>query len=204
LEPSWKKAGADTMELEELVDPAWEAVKLVEDQEYSFLRITYSGRAEQGEKSLGREVGSRVARGQAGDIVVSHINAVHRAIGVLPPEGEGWLISKEFTILRPKQGVKVDTYYLWTVLRSAAVVAEWLSSATGVGRHRVDWGLLRRQKIPALPYPEQKNIGDKYRQARKYAAEIEKLRAQAMGELSPLELEGEVARDRLSRAKPPK
>jgi restriction endonuclease S subunit len=100
--------------------------------------------------------------------------------------------------------VAVDTVYLWTVLRSAAVVAEWLSGATGVGRHRVDWDLLQHQRIPLLPAAEQKKIGNFYRKAEEYQAKISELRAQAEGELSPLELEGEVARDRLARAKPPK
>ena len=61
-----------------------------------------------------------------GDIVVSNINAVNRAICVLPGDAEDLLISSEFTILRPKNKTDVDAYYLWAVLRSAAVVAEWL------------------------------------------------------------------------------
>jgi type I restriction enzyme M protein len=205
LEPTWKKSGATPDVLDNLVEPVWEPVNLVADHEYSFLRVTYAGRAERGEKSLGREVGySQVSTAQAGDIVVSNINAVNRASCVLPPEGEGWLISKEFTILRPRKNVKLDTYYLWTVLRSAAVIAEWLSGATGVGRHRVDWGLLQRQRVPLLPYDEQKEIGDKYRMAQEYERKIRKLRAEAQGILTPLELEGDLAKDRLERAKPPK
>jgi type I restriction enzyme M protein len=145
-----------------------------------------------------------VSTAKAGDIVVSNISAVYRAICVMPPEGEGWLISKEFTILRPKKGVELDTVYLWAVLRSAAVVAEWLSSATGIGRHRIEWDQLRGQRVPLLPTKEQKNIGDQYRKAQEYEREIRKLRAAAQGVLSPLELEGEVAKDRLERAKPPK
>ncbi len=172
---------------------------------YSFLRITYNGRAEGGEKSLGREVGySSVSTAQAGDIVVSNISAVYRAICVIPPEAEGWLISKEFTILRPKLNAKIDAHYVWAVLRSAAVIAEWLSGATGVGRHRVDWALLQKQRIPILPISEQKTIGEKYRKALTLEQQIKKLQREAQTELAPLELEGEVARDRLARAKPPK
>jgi type I restriction enzyme M protein len=122
----------------------------------------------------------------------------------MPAEGGSWLISREFTILRPKDGVEVDTTYLWAVLRSAAVVAEWLSGATGVGRHRVDWDLLKNQLVPLLPFNEQQKVGEKYRKAQEYEAEIRKIHSQAQGDLSPLELEGEMARDRLERAKPPK
>lgn len=205
LEKTWQQTGATADLLENLVEPVWEPVKLEPDKHYAFLRISYKGRAEAGEKRLGKEVGySQVATAQAGDIVVSNISAVYRAICVLPPEGEKWLISSEFTALRVKKGVKADTTYLWSVLRSAAVVAEWLSGATGVGRHRVDWGLLRNQKIPLLPYDEQKAIGDLYRKAQKLEAQIRSLKSDAADLLSPLELEGDLAVDRLARAKPPK
>jgi restriction endonuclease S subunit len=191
--------------LENLVEPVRETTELIDDAEYSFLKITYTGIAVPGEKSLGREVGYKyISTAKAGDIVVSHISAVYRAICVMPPEGEDWLISTEFTVLRPKPKVKVDPIYLWTVLRSAAVVAEWLSQSTGLGRHRVDWEMLRKQTIPLLPYSEQKAIGDRYREAHKLEAKIRRLQAEVQGALSPLELEGDIARDRLARAKPPK
>lgn len=205
LESTWKKTGATPVKLEDLVSPVWEKAVLTDDQEYSFLRISYLGRVEAGEKSLGREVQySQVATAKAGDIVVSNISAVYRAICVMPPEGEEWLISKEFTILRPRPDAKVDAFYLWAVLRSAAVVAEWLSGATGVGRHRVDWDMLCNQRVPLLPPNEQKKIGDKYRKAQELESQIRKLEAEAGGALSPLELEGTLAKDRLECAKPPK
>lgn len=205
LEAKWKLAGAKPELLEKLVFPAWDPINLVDDQEYSFLRITYKGRAEPGDKRLGREVGYKeVSTAKPGDIVVSNINAVNRAICVIPPEAEDLLISKEFTILRPLDAEQVDTTYLWAVLRSAAVVAEWLSGATGVGRHRVDWGLLKRQKVPLLPFEEQAAIGGLYRKAVQHEASIRRLRSEALGALASLELEGELAKDRLERAKPPK
>lgn len=205
LEGTWQQAGAQSDVLSSLVDPVWEAVALEPDREYTFLRISYQGRAENGERRLGREVGyDDVSTAKAGDIVVSNISAVYRAICVLPAWAENLLISKEFTVLRPKSNALIDTAYLWTVLRSAAVVAEWLSGATGVGRHRVDWNLLRDQRIPLLPAADQERIGDLYRKAEDYEAKIAELYEVAGKELSPLELEGEVARDRLARAKPPK
>lgn len=139
-----------------------------------------------------------------GDIVVSNISAVYRAICVLPAGAEDLLISREFTILRPKKNMKVDANYLWAVLRSAAVVAEWLSGATGVGRHRVGWDLLSCQRIPLLSPADQKGIGNYYRKAEEHEEKIEALRAAAIVALAPLELEGEIAIDRLARAKPPK
>jgi hypothetical protein len=205
LESTWAKAGATSDELSKLVDSVWDGVTLDPETQYSFLRISYAGRAERGEARLGKEVGyTDVSNGKAGDIVVSNISAVYRAICVLPEWAENLLISKEFTILRPKPKSKVDTAYLWAVLRSAAVVAEWLSGATGVGRHRVDWDRLQSQRIPLLTSAAQKEIGDAYRDVENLEAKIAKLQASALENLSPLELEGEVAVDRLARAKPPK
>lgn len=205
LEKTWRLAGATSDVLGNLVDPVWEPVNLEPQREYAFLRISYEGRVERGEASLGAEVGySDVATAHAGDIIVSNISAVYRAICVLPEWAEGLLISKEFTVLRPKKGVKTDGAYLWAVLRSAAVVAEWLSGATGVGRHRVDWDLLRGQRIPLLPYGEQQKIGNEYRKAEEYEAKILKVREHAQTYLARLQLEGAVAVDRLARAKPPK
>ncbi len=104
LEPKWKKAGASSDALSNLVEPVWEPVTLEPNKKYAFLKITYEGRAERGETSLGREVGySEVSTAKAGDIVVSNISAVYRAICVLPKSAEDLLISKEFTILRPKK-----------------------------------------------------------------------------------------------------
>jgi type I restriction enzyme M protein len=205
LEETWQRAGAASDVLGNLVEPVWNPVALEPSREYSFLRISYEGRVERGEASLGKEVGyAEVATAKSGDIVVSNISGVYRAICVIPKWAEDLLISKEFTILRPKKSVKVDGAYLWAVLRSAAVVAEWLSGATGVGRHRVDWDLLKSQRIPLLPAQQQKKIGQQYRKAEEYEAKIAKVREQALKYLAPLALEGAVAVDRLARAKPPR
>lgn len=167
--------------------------------------MSYAGQAESGEVRLGKEVTySEVSTAKSGDIIVSHINAVNRAICVLPEWAEDHLISPEYTILRPKRGSKVDTAYLWAVLRSAAVVAEWLSGSTGVGRHRVDWELLERQRVPLLPERNQREIGNYYRKIDGYQARIAQLQKDAAAELDSLELEGHMANDRLARAKPPK
>lgn len=205
LEPKWSKVGAETVPLGDLVEPVEELVELDPKTRYEFLRITYEGRIEPGESRLGREVTyDHLCVGRVGDIVVSNINAVHRAIGVLQKGMEHLLASSEFTILRVKPGVDADPMYLWSVLRTDAVVAEWLSKASGVGRHRVGWDLLKDQMVPLLPTKEQKSIGDLHREALEYEGRIEELRKTATQALGPLELQGGEARERLITAKPPK
>ncbi|HLX62037.1 MAG TPA: N-6 DNA methylase [Planctomycetota bacterium] len=209
LEPGWKKAGVSSVTLETLVepiDPTDETkVKLEKEKPYSFLRISYEGRAEEGEKRLGKEVTYKnLMAAQANDIVVSNINAVNRAICVIPKDMEGLLISSEFTIIRLKKGAKADPMYLWSVLRSAAVVAEFLSGSSGQGRHRVDWSRLSKQKIPVISPEQQKKIGDSYRMVLHYEKAIQQAQETAKRDLAFLELDGVTANDKLARAKPPK
>ena len=205
LSPGWTAMGVDSVPLEDLVRPVEDSFSLDPDTYYEFLRITYEGQAEPGERRLGREVSySHIGRAVAGDIVVSNISAVYRAICVMTKEFEHLLASNEFTILRLREGVEADPYYLWSVLRTAGVIAEWLSGASGVGRHRVNWDVLQHQRVPLLPYSRQKEIGDMYRDVLRMEAEARRLKASAAASLSDLNLEGEAARDRLARAKPPR
>jgi type I restriction enzyme M protein len=204
LANKWKLSGVRTEILGNLVDPADEAVVLEPETLYTFLRISYEGRAERGESALGKEVSySSIGKARCGDIVVSNINAVNKAICVLPKSMEGLLVSNEYTVLRLKGGSKADPQYIWSVLRSSAVIAEWMSGSSGVGRHRVDWGTLRNQVIPLLAYPKQKEIGNFYRTAERMETKITVYYESAQEALKILELENESALERLARAKPP-
>jgi len=205
LEPTWKEAGVGSSLLEALVDPVEETMTLDPETRYTFVKVTYQGRVERGDQALGKEISyQRLGRTKPGDIVVSHINAVNKAIGVVP-EGMGdLLVSNEYTALRVKADVEADPLYLWAVLRSPAVIAEWISSASGVGRHRVDWELLRQQRIPLLDSPKQTRVGDFYRQVLQHEQEIWDLREAAAAELVTLDLSTADAVERLVRAKPPK
>ena len=205
LAPTWRNVGVEVQALGSLVDPVEETVSIDQRRRYRFLRITYEGRAEIGESALGREISyTQVGMTRVGDIVVSNINAVNRAICVIPSGFDGLLVSNEFTVLRLKPGVTTDSQYIWSVLRSSAVIAEWLSAASGVGRTRVNWAVLERQTIPLLPDARQREIGDLYRSVEAYERQIRHARDDALSRLSVLDLEGEVARDRLVRAKPPR
>lgn len=205
LEPKWESAGATTDVLENIVEPVEEHVSLDPDTTYTFLRISYEGRAERGEQALGKEISyNKVGRTAVGDIVVSNINAVNRAICVVPEGMDDLLVSSEYTVLRLKDDSDADPLYLWSVLRSAAVIAEWMSGSSGVGRHRVEWSVLCKQKVPLLTPAKQRKIGDLFREAHKFEAQIAELRKRATAGLRDLDLDGDAARDRLTRAKPPK
>ena len=204
LLPYWKDL-AEAVPLRELVEPVEKEVELRANERYQFLRITYEGRGERGDSRLGKEVTyERVCTALVGDIVVSNINAVNRAVCVLSEGCEDLLISPEFTILRLKRDAPADPFYLWSILRTDGVVAEWLSSSSGVGRHRVRWETLQEQLVPLLPLSQQAEVGDKYRDIQEREAAIESLVREAAAVLEPLQLQGGEASERLTSAKPPK
>jgi type I restriction enzyme M protein len=205
LQPQWIRKRIRSSDLGELVELVEEQVQVSAATRYTFLRIGYDGTPTEGESCLGREISyPYVGRAQPGDIVVSNINAVHGATCVLPDECAGLLTTPEFTVLRMKPGEATDSMYLWSVLRSDAVRAEWLSGALGLGRTRVGWELLEHQLIPLLDDAHQGTIGDLYREAIRLAKEGRDAAQRAAGGLAPLGLDAEEARERLIRAKPPK
>ena len=205
LQQAWEDAGIDSTVLEQLVHLVDEPITLQPDERYEFMRISYAGYAERGEVALGREVSyPKIGRARVGDIVVSNISAVYKAICVVPKGLEHLLTSNEFTVMRLRPNVDADPLYIWSVLRSTAVIAEWLSGASGVGRTRVDWDVLKYQRVPLLSYDQQKAIGDMHRRAAAQIAESRRLTEMAKGALASLDLEAKTALDRLERAKPPK
>jgi type I restriction enzyme M protein len=206
LESSWLEAGARTAVLGDLVESVTDEVAIAPASKYTFLRISYEGYAEDGEQRLGREISySWVGRARPNDIIVSNISAVYRAICVLPDDKQELLITPEFTVLRVKAGsTDIDAMYLWSVLRSPAVIAEWLAHSTGVGRHRVTWDLLKQQRVPLLKESKQKEIGDLYREALELELKSRRTMILATSKLAGLVLDGELAKDQLARAKPPR
>lgn len=207
LEPTWEKAGASTAILGDLVDRIESETKIESTKIYTFLRIAYAGYARMGESALGSEISYPwVGQAQKDDIVVSNINAVNGATCVLPEKAKNYLVTSEFTALRirPEKREEVDPMYLWAILRSPAVIAEWLSSSTGLGRHRVGWDLLKNQRVPLLPVPKQKAIGDLNRKDHALYEEMMAIRTAATAGLNVLDLHGEIAKDKLARAKPPR
>jgi type I restriction enzyme M protein len=204
LEPRWRHMGIASDLLENLADPINTPAAVEPNNSYNFVRVEYSGRVLRGEIRLGREITyATVYQAKPNDLVISGIAAIYGAVGVMPQGTQDVLISKEYTILRIKPCANVDPMYLCAVLRTSAIEAEWLSSASGLARHRVDWSILRRQRIPLLPFPKQQEIGRMYRKALDHEAEAGQCRSAAVKALAGLDLECEGAKDRLTRAKPP-
>lgn len=68
----------------------------------------------------------------------------------------------------------------------------------------MNWGTLKEQRVPLLPSEQQQAIGELHREALAREAEAAQLTSEALSAIAHLDLEGEAARDRRARAKPPR
>ena len=201
---AWQGRGLAVQTVGGWVTPRASAVDVAGDQPVRLLSVRYDGQAE-APVACAREAIKytelRVAR--AGDIVVSHINAVHGAICVLPEALDGAAVSPEYTVLAPRPGV--SAFALWAILRSPEVRAELLTRASGLGRHRIDAELLLALPVPAPTAAVAAAADEAFRRALVLEGEATTLRAQAQAAIeAELELRSESAERIILAFKPPR
>lgn len=92
-------------------------------------------------------------RVREGEIVISNIAASYGSVAVVPPQLDGLVVSKEYTVLEAMAGY--DARVIQALLRSPEIRAEMLLRATGANRTRVRWGDI--QDI-AFPYPDEQTV----------------------------------------------
>lgn len=114
------------------------------------LTVRYDGVAEGGSHIVPADETRypELYRVRTGDIVISNIAATHGSVAVVPTELDGCVTSKEYTILRAKQGF--DPRVIRAVLRSPEMRAELLLRASGANRTRIRWADI---ETIMFPYP---------------------------------------------------
>ena len=210
IEKKWMDQGIETIPFENIVDIVKSAVSTKENPHelFNLVVVTYDGIAEETpeNKRLGKEITySQLYRVEANDLVISNINAVQGATGIILPGMAHVVVSPEFTILRVKDR-RFNPFYLWNYLRSPEVRARLLSRSTGVGRHRITWEEdLRSLPVPYLSEEKQERITqlslgliNGLKQVAEGRWETENILNEA------LNLENEWAVNRLKAAKPPR
>ncbi len=92
-------------------------------------------------------------RVRQGEIVISNIAASYGSVAVVPPNLDGLVVSKEYTVLKARQSY--DARVVQALLRSPEIRAEMLLRATGANRTRVYWEDIRDI---AFPYPDSQTV----------------------------------------------
>jgi type I restriction enzyme M protein len=213
--PAWRKRGIEVVGLADLVDVVHPRdasdehdpdliVTAESDELVTHLRVRYDGFPEAGdeiEASLSKY--ATLYRVHENDIAISHINAIHGAIGVVPAELDGLVVTMEYTVCRAKDGI--DPRIVWLLLRSGEVRSDLLLLSTGIGRSRVKWDSASAVQMPV----PSKAIADKVKRsltkAEAMEREAKKLRQDAAQELgADLRLESAEASRIIAAFKPPR
>ena len=201
----WKRQGISVKALGDVAKPVMEAIcpKATPDTEYTLLYVTYDGRCAVQKRQLGRYIKPKeMLRVHAGDLVFSNIRATDGAIGIVPVELDGSLVSHSFTVLRCDS--TEDTVYLWSVIRSFEIRADIMSVSTGTGRYNTDWDLAAPVQVPWLSEPKREAIAKKYLDAWEMEKTANEACANAESIISQLGVNSDDSRSRFDTYKPPK
>jgi type I restriction enzyme M protein len=207
--PTWSKKGIATTTISDLLDEhvfSEDDTIIPEDssEEVTYLVVGYDGVARQGETLMASDYkGSRLFRVKANQIVVSHINAVHGSIGFVSKELNGCVITSEYTALDSK-GV-LHPKVICALLRSPEIRSELLVKASGVGRTRIEWSVMKDIVVPKPAAAMAKDLVNKMEAAEEMMRKAASLQAGVRSKLeSTFELATEEAIATLQRFKPPK
>jgi type I restriction enzyme M protein len=203
----WKKKGIEVFPLSKLCSPRDEIIEPVKDfpeQEFRIMTITYTGRCKTDETRLGKEINfNKMKVVRTGDIVFSDLNAFHGAIGYITEEFDGALASGSYTVVKCNN--TEDSLYLWSILRTTEIRADFLSSAIGMGRQTINWEYMQKVQIPFLPKTERDEIVQKILEAWKMEDKAKKS-MEAINDLlnTHFDVESDQSKQRFISTKPPR
>ena len=204
LAKGWRRQGID-------VRPLSERARLVEDvvipadfpdRDFILIKVSYKGRCETVEVKKGKAIKSeKMFRVRTGQLVFSQIRATDGAIGIVPPELDGALVSGSYYVF--ECGDEEETAYIWAVLGSHELRADMQSQSPGSGRYVTYWPDLGNLLVPLLAEPKRRAIGRKLLDAWKGEREVEKQRSGAMAEVAELGVESPASIKRWRSSKAP-
>jgi len=205
MEAKWAKAGIE-------VKPFTECATLIEqiihpsqspEQRFALIKVTYNGICVKEKEKQGKAIRPktmyRVAKGQ---LVFSTIRATDGAIGIVPEELDGALVSD--TSYRVFQcDTPQDTAYLWGVLRSHELRADMQSLSPGSSRYNTPWPEVGQVKVPWVSRDERKLIGDSLLDVWKLERQVEADKKEAMAYVERLGVESPASIQRWKASKAP-
>jgi type I restriction enzyme M protein len=175
------------------------------EDEVTYLVVGYDGFAREGEtiQAVDHRSSANLYRVHTDQIVVSHINAVHGSICVVPDYLDGLVVTNEFTIFEAREGY--DPRVVWALLRSPEIRSELLIRASGVGRTRVKWETIADVVVPLPEAALATAVVTELKKAEEELRAAQQLRRDAQARVeSKLLLDSEKAIATLEAFKPPR
>ena len=147
--PLWDAAGLDVTTLGTVLTVATgRRVKVVGDDRYQFLRVSYEGEVTDGELVYGNECSyTTLYRVDCWDLLLSNIGVGRGATSIVPPYHAGKWVSNEYTILRAFS--EEEAVYYSNLLRTKEILGDILAGTTGMNRGRIKWEAISMVEVPA-------------------------------------------------------
>lgn len=146
--PIWNKLGLEIISIgTALLAQGGRTEPVDGGSEYQLLRVTYDGDIIDGDLVDGDSCSyNNLYKVKAWDVLVSNIGVGRGAIGIVPPFHKGKYVSNEYTILRADSNE--EAVYYTSLLRTKEILADILSSTTGMNRGRIKWKDIQDVEVP--------------------------------------------------------
>lgn len=200
----WQADGIEVKPLSAIVQPAEDLVVPSEhpETEFTLIKVTYVGRCEIDKIKKGKAIkADKMFRVRKGQIVFSQIRATDGAIGIVPQEMDGALVSGSYYVF--DCGDEEETAYLWAVLRSHELRSDMQSLSPGSGRYVTYWPELGTLLVPRLVEAKRRSIGRALLDAWEKEREVETQRVAALEQIAALGVESEASIKRWRASKAP-
>ena len=206
LKDEWEKSGYEITTLgEELELQLNREVEVEEDEKYQLLKVTYEGEICEAELKEGDDSSySKLYKVEQWDILISNMGVGRGAVGIVPTYHRGKYVSSEYTILKAKSNEEAVFYV--NLLRTKEILADILSSTTGMNRGRIKWDIIKGILVPLCKKDDtklvklSKEIISYWRATEKYMSNRKK-HAQELVDLYGID--GDASNERWLGFKPP-
>lgn len=201
---SWRRQGVEVKTFQECVQVVTDEIRPADhpDTKFQLVKVSYDGVVEHEKVRLGRTIKPlSMTRVRKGQMIFSLIRATDGAIGIVPDNFDGALVSGSYIVF--DAGSATDTAYLWAVLRSHELRADMQSLSPGANRYVTPWPEVGAVPVPWLPEQERHSIGEALLEAWRLEREVAENKARAMTRLDGLGVESESAIARWQASKAP-
>jgi len=144
----------------ELLDPATETIQSEPDRIYRQIsvRLWGAGLVERDQISGIQMASTRRRRVRAGQFLVSRIDARNGAVGVVPDELDGALVTNDFPVFSVRQEIMLPQYLNWLTKTGRFVHLCVRASEGTTNRVRLKIKTFLGMTIPVPPLEEQRRI----------------------------------------------
>jgi type I restriction enzyme M protein len=205
---TWRSQGVEVKSLETVVKLATDSINPASNPttEFKLLKVSYEGRCQVEREAKGDAIKAPLMwRVKAGQMIFSTIRATDGAIGIVPEEMNGSLVSDtSYAVFDLISGNDLrDMAYLWAVLRSHELRADMQSLSPGSGRYTTYWPEVGRICLPWLEESKRREIGAALLVAWEKERQAPRDLQAALSQLDSLEVESDASRMRWKVSKAP-